>query len=160
MIPTQIEKPRALGCRQMIAIDTNLLVYANRSEMPFHARARELIESLVIGTERWAIPWPCIHEFIAVITKRGVFKTPSSVEFAFNVVRPFAALPHCEFLAEGEGHLQTLEEITLAGKISGPAIHDARIAAICIRHGVRELWSADRDFSRFPQIAVRNPLIA
>jgi predicted nucleic acid-binding protein len=38
-------------------------------------------------------------------------------------------------------------------------VHDARIAALCVQHGVRELYSADRDFSRFPQIAVRNPLI-
>lgn len=146
-------------CRSMIAVDTNLLVYAHRAEMPFHARARERIESLAQGTDRWAIPWPCAHEFIAVLTRPGVFKTPSSVESAFESLYPLAALPHCEFLAEGEGHLDTLRDLALAGRVAGPAIHDARIAAICIRHGVRELWTADRDFSRFPQIKVRNPLI-
>ena len=38
-------------------------------------------------------------------------------------------------------------------------LDDARIAALCLSHGVSELWSADRDFSRFPDIAVRNPLV-
>ena len=47
-----------------------------------------------------------------------------------------------------------------AGDIVGPKVHDARIAALCRFHGVRELWSADRDFSRFPDLKVRNPLVA
>lgn len=37
-------------------------------------------------------------------------------------------------------------------------MHDARIAALCLLHGVRVLWSADRDFSRFPELAVVDPL--
>ena len=50
---------------------------------------------------------------------------------------------------------------TLDGaRIQGPAVHEARIAALCLTHGVRELWSADRDWSRFPELAVRNPLLA
>jgi predicted nucleic acid-binding protein len=45
------------------------------------------------------------------------------------------------------------------GRVTGPRIHDARIAALCLHHGVRELSSADRDFSRFPRLATRNPLL-
>lgn len=37
--------------------------------------------------------------------------------------------------------------------------HDARVAALCLRHGVRELRTADRDFSLFPALRVRNPLV-
>ena len=44
-------------------------------------------------------------------------------------------------------------------KVAGARVHDARVAALCIHHGVRELWSADRDFSRFAPLVVRNPLI-
>jgi predicted nucleic acid-binding protein len=78
----------------VIAVDTNILVYAHRADSPFHDRAR-----------------------------------------------------------------LTLEPLALAARAHGGAIHDARIAAICLAHGVAELWSADRDFSRFPALAVRNPLI-
>jgi uncharacterized protein len=52
-----------------------------------------------------------------------------------------------------------LKEIATQGQIRGGQIHDARIAAICLQHGVSELWTADRDFSRFPQLKTRNPLV-
>ena len=45
------------------------------------------------------------------------------------------------------------------GKISGPAVHDARVAALCLTHGVQALWTADRDFTRFPRLRTVNPLI-
>lgn len=144
----------------MIAIDTNLLVYAHRAEMPFHAKARELIETLAQGRERWAIPWPCLHEFLAVVTRHGVFKTPTPAATALDAVDALVAVETCELLAESDGHMDSLRELALRAKITGPMFHDARIAAICLRHGVGELWSADRDFSRFPQLRLRNPLIA
>jgi uncharacterized protein len=49
--------------------------------------------------------------------------------------------------------------LALAGKVDGPLFHDARVAAICVTHGVRELWTADRDFGRFPGVRVVNPLV-
>jgi uncharacterized protein len=45
------------------------------------------------------------------------------------------------------------------GRVTGPRVHYARIAALCVYHGVTELWSADRDFGRFGDVKVRNPLI-
>ncbi len=51
------------------------------------------------------------------------------------------------------------EELLGSAQISGPRIHDAKIASICLQSGVRELWTADRDFSRFPALKTRNPLI-
>jgi predicted nucleic acid-binding protein len=63
-------------------------------------------------------------------------------------------------IGESGDHLAVLEKIVVAGKISGPAVHDARIAAICVSHGVRELWSVDRGFSRMAGVQVRNPFIS
>ena len=68
--------------------------------------------------------------------------------------------PTLVLLAETELHWKTLNALMAAGRIAGGRVHDARIAAICIQHGVRELWSADRDFSRFPDLTVVNPLMA
>jgi predicted nucleic acid-binding protein len=56
-------------------------------------------------------------------------------------------------------HWPTLRNILAAGQITGPMVHDARVAALCRQHGVRALWSADRDFGRFPGLTVVNPLI-
>ncbi len=61
-------------------------------------------------------------------------------------------------IGEGAGHWAALRALLLDGKVQGPLAHDAAIAAMCLAHGVRELWSVDRDFSRFPELRVRNPL--
>ena len=144
----------------MIAVDTNLLVYAHRVDALFHEKARPLVESLAQGKAVWAIPWPCVHEFLGVVTNARIFKTPTPLEQALAEVRGLTALPNLSLLAEGDGYFEKLESVASSARIQGSAIHDARVAAICLYHGVTELWSADRDFSRFPTLRVRNPLTA
>lgn len=153
--------PAGNGCATrfiVIAVDTNLLVYAHRTDSPFHAAARALIESLGGGAAQWAIPWPCAHEFAAIVTNARIFKTPTPVERAIKQISDLAALPQLVFLAEGDGYLARLEKVVVAAQSRGGMIHDARIAALCLHHGVSELWSADRDFSRFSALRTRNPL--
>ena len=142
----------------MIAIDTNLLVYAHRPEMPFHERAREVLTAAVAGTEPVSVPWPCAHEFLAVVSNPRIFRDPTPMDVALEAVRRLLDSLDGGFLAEGEGYLHTLERIVRPALLQGAIVHDARIAAICLYHGVRVLWSADRDFSRFPDLAVANPL--
>ena len=143
----------------MIAVDTNVLVYAHREDSAFHGEASAALSELAGGSERWAVPWPCAHEFIAVVTHPKIFKIPTPLAHALKALEDLDACPTLEFIGEEQGYLVPLREIALAARVQGGAIHDARIAAICRVHGVRELWSADRDFSRFPQLKVRNPLL-
>jgi uncharacterized protein len=143
----------------MIAVDTNLLVYSHRLENPFHQSAKELIESLRRSLAPWAIPWPCVHEFLSVVTHPKVYKTPASPAEAFSAVDAWLAGSNLELLGESDGYFEKLREIVKAAQVKGPRIHDARIAALCLHHGVRELWTADRDFSLFPQLKTRNPLV-
>jgi predicted nucleic acid-binding protein len=63
-------------------------------------------------------------------------------------------------LTESTTHWSTLRALLLDGRIGGAQVHDARVAALCRQHGVRELWSADRDFSRFGGLNVVNPLLS
>ncbi len=143
----------------MIAVDTNLLVYAHRADSSFHDRARSALESLAAGTRQWAIPWPCVHEFLAVVTHPRIYKTATPLETAMAQLRALQAVTNLVLIAETDGHLDHLGDLAIAARVQGGAVHDARIAAICLSHGVSELWSADRDFSRFPRLSVRNPLI-
>jgi hypothetical protein len=69
------------------------------------------------------------------------------------------AAPHLHLLAESPGYFDKLRDLALSCKISGPRIHDAHIAALCLHHGVSELWTSDRDFSMFPKLRTRNPLL-
>ncbi|MGO8764844.1 MAG: type II toxin-antitoxin system VapC family toxin [Limisphaerales bacterium] len=141
----------------MIAIDTNLLVYAYREDSGFYQIATKTLRPVVEGSEPWALPWPCIHEFIGVVSGK-VYKPASPLPNAIAFLESLFESPHLHLLSEGDGYFEKLRLLALTAKLSGPRIHDARIAALCWHHGVRELWTADRDFSLFPQIKTRNPL--
>ena len=144
----------------MIAVDTNILIYAHRPEAPFNDAAHRCLTLLGEGRGSWAIPWPCLHEFLAVVTNPKAFRPPTSLEDALDQVSAWRASPSLVVLGETGEYWTTLASIVRAGRVSGPRIHDARIAALCQLHGVRELWTADRDFTRFPGITVFNPLVA
>ncbi|MEP7056897.1 MAG: TA system VapC family ribonuclease toxin [Caldimonas sp.] len=143
----------------MIAVDTNVLVYAHRRDAPFHAQAFEQLGLLAQSGSAWAIPWPCIHEFYAVVTNPRAFKPPSSVEQACTQLDAWFDSPSLVLLHEDATHWDRIRELLRSARVTGSLVHDARVAAICLEHGVRELWSADRDFNRFPSLTVRNPLI-
>ena len=143
----------------MIAVDTNILVYAHRIEMPLHQAALKLLEELLLGAASWAVPWPCVHEFIAVATNARIFKTPTPLGSAFDTIRSWQQGGNLYFIGEGPEYLTQLESLAKPAYLSGAKIHDARIAALCIDHGVHELWSSDRDFSLFPKLRTRNPLV-
>jgi len=144
----------------MIAIDTNILVYAHRRDLPQHALALRAMERLVAEGRSWAVPWPCIHEFLAVVTNPRIFKTPTSTPTAFTVVGELGAQRHARLLAESHHHFDILDRLCRIANVNGSRFHDARIAAICIGHGISELWTADRDFSYFPELKTANPLVA
>jgi toxin-antitoxin system PIN domain toxin len=143
----------------MIALDTNLLVYSHREDSQWHAVAYELIEELAESLTPWAIPWPCIHEFLSIVTHPKIFDPPTPFEAALEQVEAWLQSPSLLTLCEAEGYWDILRPLIQTGRIIGPQVHDARIAALCKTHGIDELWSADRDFGRFPGLPVRNPLV-
>lgn len=144
----------------MIALDTNILVYAHREDAPWHDAAKACLVQLAEGPSSWAIPWPCVHEFLAIVTHPRIFKTPTPVALALEAVDALLQAPRLALLPETDGYWVELRRLVGAGRVAGPVVHDARIAALCRSHGVSVLWSADRDFSRFPDLTVRNPLVA
>lgn len=142
----------------MIAVDTNILVYAHRQDSEFHSVAAARLRELAEGRAPWAIPWPCVHEFFSVVTHPRIYAPPSTTDQAVEQIDAWLGSPSLALLGEGIGYWETLRATLREGKVAGPLVHDARIAALCARNGVRELWTMDRDFSRFPGVVVRNPL--
>lgn len=140
----------------MIAVDTNVLVHAHRAESPWHEAAVRSVRQAATGT--WAIPWPCVHEFVAIVTHPRIFAPPSPLAEALRTVDGWLDAPNVTLLCETEGHWPLLRGLLASGRIAGPRVHDARIAALCLQYGVTELLTADRDFSRFPRLRTRNPL--
>ena len=144
----------------MIAVDTNILVYAHREDSEWHQTARQQLAELAESPSAWAIPWPCIHEFLAIVTHPKIFAPPTPLAKALDQVDAWIESPSLLLLTESEVHWERIRSLLAAGKVAGPRVHDARIAALCVQHGVRQLWSADRDFGRFRELAVVNPLVA
>jgi toxin-antitoxin system PIN domain toxin len=144
----------------MIAVDTQILAYAHRRESPFHGAALARLVELAESGRPWAIPWPCVHEFLGIVTRPKLYDSPSSIQVALSAIQAWKGSAGLRFLGEGADHWERLSQLAVQGLIVGPRIHDARVAAICLSHGVKVLWTADRDFSRFPQLSTHNPCVA
>ena len=142
----------------MIAVDTNILVYAHRREARHGEAAYSLMAGLAEGPEVWAIPWPCCYEFLSVVTNRRIWKdfaTPA--ESAWGQFLAWRESPSNVMIGEIGSFEEVLAEFVTRPHVVGGTVHDARIAALCVAHGVEALLSCDRDFSLFPELRTRNP---
>ena len=143
----------------MLAVDTNLLVYAHRRETTEHPACFQLLKSLAEGTDPWAIPWPCLYEFHSVVTNARIFKeAASSPAQAWAQVHAWCGSPTLRLLREVDGSLDILARLATRPRVHGAVIHDARVAALCLAHGVEALLTRDRDFQLFPELPCRDPL--
>ena len=143
----------------MIALDTNILVYAHRQDSTFHTVALDTLERLGNSFSPWAIPWPCLHEFLSIATHPRIYSPPTPIDTALAFLENWLQSKSLLLLSEGETYFGQLASLASRAKLAGPKVHDARIAALCLAHGVEVLYTADRDFSSFPDLKTRNPLI-
>lgn len=141
----------------MIAVDTNILVYAYNKSSPMHERALAAMDRLV-SEPAWGLPWIAAGEFYSVLTDGRLWREPQ-VEAALEALDAWIATPGVRLLSEPPSHWPRLRALLATARPLGPKVHDARIAAICLAAGVAELWSADGDFSWYPELRVRNPLV-
>lgn len=144
----------------MIAVDTNVLVYARRIESAHHDAARDLVRSLAEGQVPWALPWPVVYEFVRVVTHPRVFDPPSDLGAVLSDLESLLASPSLTLLGEGPDHARQMIEQAGRGAAAGNLAHDAHIAALIVEHGVTEFLTADRDFARFPGVRARNPFVS
>lgn len=143
----------------MIAIDSNLLVHAHRRETTLHSDAKACLKTLAESGAQWAICYHSLVEFYGVVTRCNLWRRPSPPEAAWNQIHAWRESPSFHLLTDSPVSLESLERLSLTAKLQGSIIHDARIAACCLSGGVTELWTIDRDFTRFPQLTARNPLV-
>lgn len=141
----------------MQAIDTNVLIYAEITSSQYHRQARQVLTELAEGATPWALPWPCIYEFVRVVTHPRVFHPPVPLEVALTDLKAITDSPSLLLLSETERHVELMTSVVKEAGVTGNLIHDAHIAALCLEHGVTELISADRDFLRFKSLKIVNP---
>lgn len=132
----------------MIAIDTNVLVYAHRQEYPRHADAKARIIGLAVRPAPWGVPVFCLGEFVRVVTHRKVLNPPSSLEQATTFLDRLSESDSFRVLLPDVEYWTDLKAALEIASAKGNLAFDAQIAALCVRHGAT-LLTADRDFARF-----------
>jgi hypothetical protein len=143
----------------MLAVDTNILVYAHRREASEHAAATEVVRSLAEGAQPWAVPWPCLYEFFSVVTHPKIWRDAASTPSqAWAQIEAWLGSPSLRLLGETPEFGRLLARFLDRPRVRGGIVHDARVAALCVAHGVEALLTRDRDFSLFEELRTRNPL--
>ncbi len=139
----------------MIAVDTNVLIYAHRGETAWHRAAASRLIALAEGAERWGLPVFCVTEFLRVTTHGRVFRPPSTLRQATEFISGIVKAPSCEVVRPGPGFLELLVETARQADARGNLMFDAQIAALCLEHGIDTVLTNDRDFGRFKQLRVQ-----
>jgi len=134
----------------VIAVDTNILVYAHREELPQHRRARVRLTALAEGITPWAIPVFCLGEFVRVVTHPRLFDPPDTIDEACTALSRVLESPSLRILSPGGRFWPLLAEAIRAASATGNLVFDAQLAALCRENGVSTLLTEDRDFDRFP----------
>jgi len=143
----------------VIALDTNILVFAHRPEFPFHHEAKALIAELASGPAPWGLILHCLVEFSGVVSHPRRFRRPSTPAQIADQIAAWRESPYAVLLEDGPAVLDALFDLLEISGATGPKVHDARIAATCVVGGVSELWTCDRDYGRFPDLRTRNPFV-
>lgn len=138
----------------MIAVDTNVLVYADRRELPKHAAALAHLRSLAEGEAAWALPVFCIGEFVRVVSHPRLFDPPTPSGEALDLIDRLLESPSIRLLRPAERFLPLFRRCVDGGRVTGNLVFDALIAALCLEHGATTLLTEDRDFTRFSGLSV------
>jgi toxin-antitoxin system PIN domain toxin len=141
----------------VIVVDANLLIYSYDTESSDHRKSRAWVEDVFSGRELVGLSWQTVSAFLRVITNRRLPGSRLALERAVQIVDEWLAQPNVRILVPGDDHWSVLRAMIVEGAASGPLITDAQLAALTIEYG-GVLYTADRDFARFPGLRWVNPL--
>jgi toxin-antitoxin system PIN domain toxin len=139
----------------MIALDTNLLVYAHRSATPEHRAARAAIERAA-ATQAWGFAAPVVAEFWSVVTHPSAAGRPSTPQEAQRFLLALADAG-ADVWSSGPGFGLRLAQLAADRGIGGNRVFDLQIALCAFEGGARELWSYDARFVTIPGLRLVNP---
>ncbi len=138
------------------AVDVNVLIYASRRAAPEHEQAQALLRHLLEGPELLYLFWPVLIGFLRLATNPAIVSAPGSPEVVKRNIDRMLTHPHVRTPGEAGGfwniYRQTAGDHTRGGNMT-----DAHIAALMRQHGVRVIYTRDRDFRRFDGIDQIDP---
>lgn len=141
----------------MILCDANLLLYAYNVDAADHTKAKEWLEGGLSGPSLFCLSWQTVTAFIRISTNHRAFPRPLSIEEAIRIVSSWLDRPQCRVLTETEQHWAIFEGLLAKEKAVGPLVMDAHLVALAVEHGAT-LATTDKDFARFSNLKIINPL--
>lgn len=139
------------------SLDVNVLLYASDRSSDRHVRARRFVETCAAGPEILCLTWPTMMSYLRIATHPRIFSAPLSPDEALGNISALVALPHVRAVAETDGFLDAYKHVAGEMPVRGNLVPDAHVAAILLQHGVRTLYTNDRDFRKFQSLEVRDP---
>jgi toxin-antitoxin system PIN domain toxin len=133
----------------LIAVDTNVLVYAHQERLRKHESALRRLTELAEGHAGWAIPVFCLGEFLRVITHPRLFTPPYSADEGCVALERILASPSLTVILPGPDFPTLLSAAIREANAAGNLVFDAQVVAVCRENGVSALLTEDRDFDRF-----------
>jgi toxin-antitoxin system PIN domain toxin len=141
----------------MMLIDANLLIYAYHRDLPQHSAAQHWLRDTLASKPYMGIPWSVLLAFVRLSTNPRVFERPPTLSTVWEQVELWLAHPNVWIPQPTERHAQVLGSLMKETNVTGNLVQDAHLAALALEHGLI-LYSADRDFARFPGLRYHNPL--
>lgn len=138
-------------------VDANVLVYASNTEAPEHARARDLVNTLLAGPGLSTVFWPVLLSYLRIVTHPRIFVTPLSPDAAGRGIEALLASPSIRVVGAGDQFWPTYRSLRIGAPIVGNDVPDAAIVAMMAAHGVSTIYTRDRGFRRFDGIRVIDP---
>jgi len=141
----------------VIVVDANLLIYSYDTDSSHHKKSRAWVEKIFSGVEPVGLPWQTVSAFLRVTTNRRLPGPRLTVEQAVQIAEEWLAQPNVRMIVAGDEHWSLLKRMMVEGQASGPLVSDAELVALTVEYG-GVLYTADRDFARFPGLRWKNPL--
>jgi toxin-antitoxin system PIN domain toxin len=139
------------------SVDANVLLYASDRSSDRHAAARQFLETCALGPEVFCLTWLTLMAYLRIATHPRIFAAPIAPVDALGNVNALLALPHVRAISELDGFIDAYTHVSGDAIVRGNLVPDAHVAAILFQHGVRTLFSNDRDFRKFESLDVRDP---
>lgn len=144
----------------MTTVDTNILLYAANADSPHQKTSEALLNRLAAGPDLVTFFWPTLLGFARISTHPRVFSNPLPLDIALAAVERLLAPPHVRALGEADGFWRRFQDVAMPSRASANLVPDAHLVTLMRQHGVREIWTNDRDFRKFDGIVVRDPFPA
>lgn len=139
-------------------IDVNILLYASDQTSPLHDKATGFVEHCIEGREVFCLAWTTLMSYVRMATHPSIFRRPLTHDEATRNIEALIATPHCRVISEEDGFWDVYREVTRDVPTRGNLVPDAHLAALLRQHGVKTLYTHDKDFRKFAFLQARDPL--